>query len=447
MNRKSMLRAVVVTAALALPAVTFGQVESILFSFPGFGMFAGGATPEAGLVRDAAGNLYGATTGGGAFACNCGVVFMVSPPASGSTRWTETILHTFQGYPNDGGAPLANLTFDSAGNLYGTTLIGGAAQAGTVFKLTPPAAGQTQWTESILYEFSGANGDGQFPYSSLVADASGNLYGSSFLGGASNQGMAYELVPPTGEATAWSLIALHSFAGGTDGANPVSGLTFDSQGNLYGTTFSNGLSGVAGGTVYQLTPSGGAFTETVLHTFTGAIPGGTPVDGALPYGNLVLNSKGHIFGTTLAGGGGQIIPGELSNGGAVFEVSPPSGSGTTWRETLIHSFNGDTGDPSTTDGESPYGGLVFDAQGNLYGATAQGGTNDFGMVFSLAPPAAGSSAWTETVLHNFQGFPDGVGPYGSLILDASGDLYGVTRNGTSLSPNSDQIGTVFDITL
>jgi uncharacterized repeat protein (TIGR03803 family) len=440
-----MLRSVVLSAALALPAVTFGAVsESVLFSFPGFGIFAGGANPEAGLVRDAAGNLYGTATAGGAFACNCGVVFMVSPPASGSGAWTETILHTFQGYPTDGGIPLANLAFDGAGNLYGTTLIGGAAQAGTVFKLTPPASGQTQWTESILYEFTGANGDGQFPYSSLTVDAAGNLYGSSFLGGASNEGMAYELAAPTGESTSWSLIPLHSFSGGSDGANPTSGLTFDSQGSLYGTTFTDGVSGITGGTVYQLTPGGGAFTETVLHTFTGAIPG-SATDGALPYGNLVLDSKRDIFGTTLAGGGGQVIPGELSNAGAVFEVSPPSG-GTAWHETLIHSFNGDTGDPSTTDGASPYGGLIFDARGNLYGTTAQGGSNDFGTVFSLSAPAAGATSWTQTVLHNFQGYPDGVGAYGSLVMDTSGDLYGVTRNGTSLSVHSAQIGTVFDIT-
>jgi uncharacterized repeat protein (TIGR03803 family) len=385
---RTMLRSVVLcAAAAALPAAAIGGAsESILFSFPGFGMFAGGATPEAGLVRDAAGNLYGTAAAGGAFACNCGVVFMVSPPASGSGPWTETILHTFQGYPSDGGVPLANLVFDAAGNLYGTTLIGGASQAGTVFKLSPPAAGQTQWSESLLYEFSGANGDGQFPYSSLTFDGSGNIYGSSFLGGASNEGMAFELVPPTAGATAWNLVPVHSFAGGSDGANPISGLAFDSSGNLYGTTFTHGVAGFAGGTVYRLSPSGGAFTETVLHTFTG-VTIGSAFDGALPYGNLVLDSKGDIFGTTLAGGAGQIIPGEASNAGTVYEVSPVSGG--TWHESLIHSFNGDTGDPSTEDGESPYGGVVFDSHGNLYGTTAQGGSSDFGTVFSLTPPTSG----------------------------------------------------------
>jgi len=396
------------------------------------------------LVKDAAGNLYGTTSAGGAFACNCGVVYMISPPASGSGVWSETILHTFQGYPGDGGVPLANLTLDSAGNLYGTTLIGGAAQAGTVFELSPPAPGQTLWSESILYEFSGAEGDGQFPYSSLLVDAAGNLYGSSFLGGSSNQGMAFELLAPTGGATGWSLRPLHSFAGGTDGANPISGLTVDSHGDLYGTTFTDGVSGITGGTVYELVPGGGVFTESVLHTFIGATPGGA-IDGALPYGNLVLDAQGDIFGTTLAGGGGQIIPGELSNAGAVFELSPPSGGGSAWHETLIHSFNGDTGEPATTDGESPYGGLIFDALGNLYGTTAQGGTNDYGTAFRLSPPAAGSTTWTQSVLHNFQGYPDGVGPYGSLLLGASGQLYGITRNGTALSVIAAQVGTVFEI--
>jgi uncharacterized repeat protein (TIGR03803 family) len=440
-----MLRSVFLCAVVALPAATFGAAsESVLFSFPGVGIFAGGANPESGLVKDAAGNLYGTTSAGGAFACNCGVVYMISPPASGSGVWSETILHTFQGYPGDGGVPLANLTLDSAGNLFGTTLIGGAAQAGTVFELSPPAPGQTLWSESILYEFSGAEGDGQFPYSSLLVDAAGNLYGSSFLGGSSNQGMAFELLAPTGGATGWSLRPLHSFAGGTDGANPISGLTVDSHGDLYGTTFTDGVSGITGGTVYELVPGGGVFTESVLHTFIGATPGGA-IDGALPYGNLVLDSQGDIFGTTLAGGGGQIIPGELSNAGAVFELSPPSGGGSAWHETLIHSFNGDTGEPATTDGESPYGGLIFDALGNLYGTTAQGGTNDYGTAFRLSRPAAGSTTWTQSVLHNFQGYPDGVGPYGSLLLGASGQLYGVTRNGTSLSVNSAQIGTAFEI--
>jgi uncharacterized repeat protein (TIGR03803 family) len=437
--------ALVPTCMLVLPNLSYGTVtEQVLFSFPGVGNFSGGAMPQAGLVRDAAGNLYGTAAGGGAFACNCGVVFMVSPSSSGSTQWTETILHTFQGYPSDGGVPLANLTFDGAGNLYGTTLLGGANQAGTVFKLSPPAAGQTQWSESLIYEFSGANGDGQFPYSSLVFDAAGNLYGTAFLGGVNNLGMAFELVPPTGEGTGWNLVTLHSFAGGADGANPISGLVLDARGDFYGTTFTDGVSGISGGTVFQMTPGGGGFAETVLHTFTGQTSGKSP-DGSLPYGNLILDASGDLFGTTLAGGAGDIIPGESSNAGTVFEVSPPSAGQTNWHETLIHSFNGDTGDPSTADGESPYGGLIFDAQGNLYGATAQGGLNDFGTVFELTPPASGTS-WTQTVLHNFGSYPDGAGPFGTLVLDSSGNLYGVTENGTALSRNDAQIGTVFEVT-
>jgi uncharacterized repeat protein (TIGR03803 family) len=443
-----MLRFAILCASLALPAAGFAAAkESVLFSFPGTGIFSSGALPEAGLIADGDGNLYGTTSAGGAFACNCGVVFMVSPPASGATVWTETILHTFQGYPDDGGVPLASLAFDAAGNLYGTTLLGGAAQAGTVFKLTRPPTGQTQWTESLLYEFSGTSSDGQFPYSNLVFDASGNLYGTSFLGGANDLGLAYELVPPVGDATAWSLVPLHAFTGGGDGANPISALTFDAQGNLYGTTFSDGVSGTSGGTVFQLAPNAGAMSETVLHTFTAAsIKGaGSPFDGGLPYGGLLLDATGNIYGTTLIGGGGQIIPGEASNAGTVFKVSPPRGGETQWHEQLIHSFNGDTGNPQTADGESPYGGLVADAAGNLYGTTAQGGIDDFGTVFRLAPPADGGTPWTQTVLHNFRGFPDGVGPYGALVLGTGGHLYGVTRNGTALSVNSDQIGTVFSV--
>jgi uncharacterized repeat protein (TIGR03803 family) len=420
--------------------------ESVLFSFPSSPAFSKGATPEAGLIADAAGNLYGTTSGGGAFDCNCGVVFMLSPPAAGATAWTETVLHTFQGYPDDGGVPLGSLAFDDAGNLYGTTLLGGASQAGTVFKLTRPRPGQMRWTETLIYQFSGTNGDGQFPYSSLAIDAAGNLYGTSFLGGASDLGLAYELVAPVGGAD-WTLRPLHAFAGGGDGANPISGLTFDGQGNLYGTTFSDGVSCCSGGTVFMLVRSGGGVAETVLHTFTDTITGvgGKPYDGGLPYGNLVLDPLGNLYGTTLIGGSGQIIPGEASNAGTVFELMPPGEGGSAWHEILLHSFNGDTGDPSTADGQSPYGGLVLDAAGNLYGTTAQGGINDLGTVFELSPPVGGGTIWTQTVLHNFSGYPDGDGPYGTLILGASGSLFGVTRNGTNASPNAYQIGTMFAV--
>ena len=127
-------------------------------------------------------------------------------------------------------------------------------------------------------------------------------------------------------------------------------------------------------------------------------------------------------------------------------MTPPSSGGTVWHERLLHSFNGDTGNRYTADGASPYGGVLLDAAGNLYGTTAQGGLNNEGTVFKLAPPAAGSTSWTQTVLHNFRGFPDGAGPFGALVLGTSGLLYGVTSSGTSLSVNADQIGTVYAIT-
>jgi uncharacterized repeat protein (TIGR03803 family) len=445
-----MWRSILACAVLSLPAAArAATTESILYSFPTNGTFSGGAVPQAGLVRDAAGNLYGTTSQGGAFGCNCGVVYMLSPPVSGSGAWTETLLHTFQGYPTDGGVPLASLTIDGAGNLYGTTLIGGGAQAGTVFKLTRPPAGQATWTETLLYQFSGTTADGQFPFSSLAFDAAGNLYGTSFLGGANDLGVVFELQPPTVGAGQWTLVPLHAFAGGPDGANPVSGLTFDGHGNWFGTTFSDGVTGISGGTLFRLAPAAGVFTETVLHTFTALDSDGgpnNPFDGGLPYGNVLVDAAGNVYGTTLIGGSGQIIPGEASNAGAVFEVSPPQGGGTTWTETLIHSFNGDTGIAGTTDGASPYGGLVQDAAGNLYGTTSQGGTGDQGTVFELMAPAAGATAWTETVLHSFRGYPDGAGPVGTLVIDGAGHLYGATQNGTARSARSNQIGTVFEIT-
>ena len=290
----------------------------------------------------------------------------------------------------------------------------------------------TAQTLSTLHVFNGQGTDGATP-TGLTRGNSGALYGTTLgVGGTSGLGTVFELTPPTAPDAGWKYTILHRFTGqNEDGSAPYSGVIFDANGALYGTTSAGGNSGK--GTIFQLTPAAdGAWIETVLHSFTGQNG-----DGATPYAGLTFGANGALYGTTSTGG--------TSGAGTVFEMTPPSPGQTNWHETLIHSFNGDTGDPSTADGESPYGGLILDAQGNLYGMTAQGGLNDFGTVFELTPTANGTS-WTQTVLHNFGSYPDGAGAFGTLVLDSSGNLYGVTENGTALSRNDAQIGTVFEVT-
>ena len=306
--------------------------EKVLHSFSGF---ADGANPFAGVIRDSAGNIYGTTDFGGA--SGQGVVFKLD--ASG----TETILHNFTGGA-DGGSPRSGLIRDSAGNIYGTTEYGGASGQGTVFKVD--ATG----TESVLYSFTGGT-DGASPIGSLVRDSAGNLYSTTFSGGASGVGVVFKL-DTRGKET-----VLHSFAGGTDGQYPWAGLVRDSDGGLYGTTFYGGASNY--GVVFKVDAAG---TETVLYSFTGGADGGNPTAG------VIRDSAGNLYGTTNIGG----APG--MGYGVVFELDM---AGT---ETVLHTFTGGAG------GANPVGGLIRDTAGNLYGTTQDGGSGSgVGLVFELTP--------------------------------------------------------------
>ncbi len=276
-------------------------------------------------------------------------------------------------------------------------------------------------TEQVLYNFNfNDNGvDGTDPISSLIFDAHGNLYGMTGAGGAYGFGTVFELTPG---ASGWTETVLHSFQY-TDGANPGrnGGLVFDAAGNLYGMANGGGAYGY--GTVFELTPSaGGVWTATVLHDFS---YGGT--DGYLPAGNLIFDAAGNLYGTTNWGGTGPCTSeADLVGCGTVFELSPKAGGG--WSEKVLHSFG------HGTDGTFPVAGLVFDAAGNLYGVTYEGGTGSCmrggnpgcGIVFELTPETGGH--WGERVLHNFAG-TDGSWPVGSVILDAAGSLYGMTNGG------------------
>lgn len=365
--------------------------EVVLYSFLGKD---DGAYPVAGLTADKTGTLYGTTGSGAANTCRshrCGTVFALIPSGSG---YTERVLYRFRGYPADGALPQAPMILDKKGALYGTTAQGGAAKQGTVFRLTP--SGST-YIESVLYSFRNGT-DGARPFSGLIADKTGALYGTTNQGGgASAFGTVFKLTPSGG---GYLESVLHAFRGGTDGANPVAGLTADDTGALYGTTIGGG-SGV--GTVFKLTPSGRGYSESVVYSFQ------NKSDGATPSARLITDTTGALYGTTAAGG---------TNGyGTVFKIVP---SGTGYTESVLYSFQ------NGNDGASPFPGLVADAAGALYGMTTVGGMKGFGTVFKLAPSGSG---YGESVLYSFQSGSDGANPYATLIADKTGALYGTTVSG------------------
>jgi uncharacterized repeat protein (TIGR03803 family) len=361
--------------------------------------YVGSVIYSNGLVRDASGNLYGTTTNGGTD--NAGIVYELSPQSDGT--WTETVLHNFDGSFDgsaDGYEPYAGLAIDSAGNLYGTTRGGGPSGLGTVFEMSPGGAGT--WTETILYNFGSTSTDGIGPYAPVVLDSEGNLYGTTLLGGTGQSGTVFKLVHG---ANGWHEKVIHNFvpnAQGDGGFNPYGGVILDSAGNLYGTTTSCQCSYTNRGTVFELKRSAaGSYAEKVLHYF---YSGG--VDGYDPRASLAFDKRGNLYGTTDQGG--------TSSYGTVFELSPTASG--NWKEKVIHNFT----DP-TTDGQSPEAGVTFDAHGNLYGTTYGGGINGYGIVFELTHSTSGS--WNEVILHNFDG-ADGGEFVSPVILDSSGNLFG-----------------------
>jgi uncharacterized repeat protein (TIGR03803 family) len=398
------------TATLFVTSTWAAAQERVLHNFAANG--TDGYYPEAGLIVDAAGNLYGTTVAGGAY--NSGTVFELTPAAGGG--WTEKVLYSFSGNGTDGRAPYAGLIFDAAGNLYGTTQYGGTYGLGTVFELTP--AGGGSWTEKVLYSFSGNGTDGATPEAGLIFDAAGNLYGTTYQGGTYGYGTVFELTPAGGGG--WTEQVLHSFNNnGADGSLPAAGLIFDAAGNLYGTT-SYGGTYFYYGTVFELTPAaGGGWTEQVLHSFNN---NGT--DGITPLSaGLIFDAAGNLYGTTFAGG--------TYGYGTVFELTPAGGG--SWTEKVLHNFG------NGTDGAGPLAGLIFDAAGNLYGTTGGGSSYGDGTVFELTPTAGGG--WTEKVLHSFGNGTDGIFPRADLIMDAAGNLYGTTYQGGTYG-----YGTVFEFT-
>jgi uncharacterized repeat protein (TIGR03803 family) len=373
-----------------------------------------GASPFGNLVLNG-GTIYGTTFYGGSdikdCQMGCGTVFALS------STGVETVLYNFGSNPLDGHYPWSGMLRDSAGNLYGANVYGGnpncASGCGTIFKVDPSG------NETILYSFEGPPKDGGNPAGKLVMDAAGNLYGLSGGGsgsacGAYGCGVVFKLDPFGNETI------IHNFTGAPDGSSPVGALHLDDSGNLYGTTEGGGLSCDCG-TVFKLTTSG---TETVLYRFTGTSDGGYPSDG------LFLDSSGNFYGTT--NGGGSAPCGGTYGCGVVFMLTPSG------HETVIHSF---TGSPS--DGAGPIAGVVRDTGGNIYGVTEVGGVttgNDCtvigcGVVYKI------NKGGVETILHYFKGSPnDGANPVGGLLLTSGGSLYGTTADEVT------GFGRVFEIT-
>jgi uncharacterized repeat protein (TIGR03803 family) len=296
-----------------------------------------------------------------------------------------------------------------------------ASAAVTALLLAPLAPAEAAWHVTVLHDFD--QRDGAFPNGALVADAAGHLYGTTEQGGKFGYGAVYEVSPPALGSTHWSSHVLHSFgdpAQGGDGAFPTGSLAFDAKGNLYGTT---GWGGAADdGTVFRLAPPAVGrteWTETVLHGFSGG-------DGVGPEAGVVLDAAGNLYGTAANGG--------RANDGTVFKLAPPATGQTAWTATVLHAFGG-------TDGHEPVGGLALDSAGNLYGTTEDGGAYNYGIVFKLAPPAAGHTKWVERVLRSFsQTDAGGSRPMAGVTLDLAGNLYG-----TSYTGGLDGSGTVFKL--
>ena len=392
------------------------------------GMNGRGRFPQAGLVGDPAGNLYGTTSLGGAY--GYGTVFKLTPNSNGG--WGFSVLHSFCRTCSDGFYPVGGLILDSVGNLYGTAALAGAGGGGTVFKLTPNSDGS--WTENLLYSFSFCSNcvDGYAPSAGLTFDAAGNLFGTTQSGGTFSGGTVFKLTPQTDGS--WSESVLYNFCFISDtceaGSFPASTLVFDASGNLYGTTLDGGLSTLCAsngcGVAFRLAPqSNGNWKYSVLHSFNGR-------DGANSPSSLIFDGAGNLYGTTASGGnlslcGSQVY---VSGCGVVFQLTPNADG--TWTENVLHRFTG-------ADGREPESGVVMDSAGNLYGTTFRGGNScDCVLVFRLTRNSAGG--WSDTVLHRFLDRP-GDHSIAGLALDVKGNLYGTTTGDFTTT-----FGSVFEVT-
>jgi uncharacterized repeat protein (TIGR03803 family) len=409
---------------LGMAAASSGK---IIYSFAGGN---DGAYPYSDLIVDSAGNLYGTTYSGGT---DSGTVFELMRTNNG---WKHEVLYSFAGSPNDGAVPLEGLVFDNSGNLYGTTAFGGsncsgAGGCGTVFKLTSNSHGG--WSESVIFNFTGTTSDGQFPNADLVIDGQGNLYGTAgggtgtgFCGGPSWRswntppgcGIVFKLTRGVGGA--WKETTLYDFGGAPDAAFPIGALVLNTDGSLYGATEFGGVGPcIIGngefnppdgcGTIYKLSPSGGTWTETIIHSF---LRGGR-ARAKRPAGGLILESSSRLLGTSSQGGDGV---------GTVFQLEQ------TGEPSVLHRFYTDP------DGWLPVGRLAKGTNGTWVGTTERGGSSGNGTVFEVERTQQG---WKERVLFSFSEFADlRSGP----VVDSQGHVYG-----TLLETGIGQFGAVYEV--
>jgi len=398
-------------------SMTHAQTVNTIYSFPGN---SGGARPDGALLVDASGNLYGTTSSGGNNRSNGGIAFKLSPSGGG---WSENILFQFLEILGD--EPTSALMPDRRGNLYGTTPVGGSYRDGVVFQLLPKANGAYQYR--VLYSFTGGN-DGSGPYSGVIVDKTGNVYGTTNFGGANSYGTIFELGRQANSSYVFSV--LHDFIGTpSDGVGPV-GLMFDEFGNIYGATNNGGAGN--NGTVFELAKgTNGAWTYSILYSFEFNF---TNASGGGPEAPPQFDKIGNIYGTTVSGGG---CSWSTYGCGIVYKLK--RSSSTTWTESVLYTFQGGS------DGAFPQSQLAFDSAGNLYGTTSNGGGSSdcfegCGTVFKMSYSAG---SWSNTQLHAFQGqsSEDGSDPTAGLVVDSLNNLYGTTNGGGLYG-----YGTVFEVT-
>lgn len=416
MNWKMTVRNLTTVMALTIGFVLTQSAEAQTYTVVHqFTNGSDGANPIAGVTVDSAGSLYGTTSAGGRK--GFGTVYRLVPSGP---NWLFYLVYTFEGLtPNstDGSAPYSRVVIGPDGFLYGTTHSGGDGQGckalhgcGTVYQVKPkPGNIWVPWEETILFQFGTADGSNP-DYGDVAFDQAGNLYGTTRNGGANLQGAVYELTP---NGVNWTESVIYSFAGPPkDGAAPLSGPVLDKVGNLYGTTLAGGAGGW--GTAYELKPSGSGWTENIIHSFQNGS------DGQTPTGGVSFDPSGNLYGATPAGGTG--------GGGTVFELTLLQNG--NWSLSALYEFLG--------AGSGSFRTVVRDNAGNLYGTNSGNGVNQWGSVFKLTPSGSG---WTYTSLHDFTGGADGGTPYGSLAFDANGNIYGTTSAGGAYGE-----GVVFQIT-
>lgn len=378
--------------ALMATAAWAASTTNLVYSFAGS---TDGEYTDTELVRDSAGNLYGTSVQGGTY--GGGTVFQVT------TAGVHTVLYNFTGGA-DGGEPYKGVTLDAQGDLYGTAVTGGGGSCeggcGVVFKLTNSGG---VWTQSVIHTFLGGT-DGSGPGSPVSIDSHGNVYGTTPTGGAFGMGTVYQL---KSGANGWKIRILHTFSGGADGGGGSAGrLLIDAAGNLFGACTVGGVHGF--GTIFQMSFNQGSWKFTTLYAFR------DQPDGALPYGGLVMDKQGNLFGTTYYAGANDL--------GTVYKLSYSNG---TWTEKVLYSFKGGL------DGASPISSLAADSAGNFYGTTSDGGasTCSCGVIFKMTHTSSGK--WGESVVYRFPGTPNPGFAYNGMISGAGGTFYGATVHGGS----------------